>query len=153
MAKLDFDASSVIPQDNFDVLPAGWYSLQITATETKAAKSGNGEYLQIEYTVDGPDYAGRKVWDRLNLWNVNTTAVEIAEKTLAGICHSLELGKIADSDELLGHHLDAKISIRKSPEYGDSNEIKAYRAGQARVAPAGPTGPVAKASTGAPWQR
>ena len=81
MADLSFfDASQVEPMQPMTVLPRGRYNAMITASEDKPTKSGNGAYLQLEFTViDGP-CANRKVWARLNLDNPNATAVSIARK-------------------------------------------------------------------------
>jgi hypothetical protein len=150
---LDFDATTVQPQNDFEVLPAGWYTATITGVEQKIAKSGNGEYLQIELTVAFGAHEGRKVWDRLNLWNSNATAVDIAKQTLSGICSALNIAMLKDTDQLLNQQLDIKLKIRKSPEYGDSNEVSAYRQKQNAIQPAPDAVAPVQQPTAAPWQK
>ncbi len=143
--RLDFDATAFEPQNSFEPLPPGWYTVTITAAEQKIAKSGNGEYLQLEYVVACGEHEGRRVWERLNMWNSNATAVEIANNTLAGICGALGIKQLGYSEELINQQLDVKLKVRKSPEYGDSNDCMAYRAVQK---------PSASPSVArAPWQQ
>ena len=40
-----FDASTVEPNSGFDVLPPGKYLAQITSSEMRATKDGQGQYL------------------------------------------------------------------------------------------------------------
>lgn len=150
---LDFDATAVQPQNDFEPLPPGWYTATITGTEQKIAKSGNGEYLQLELTIAFGAYEGRKVWDRLNLWNSNTTAVEIAQQTLSSICSAMSIRMLKDSDQLLNQQLDIKLKVRRSPEYGDSNEVSAYRQKQNAIQPAPEAPATVQQATAAPWQK
>jgi|LULM01.1.fsa_nt_gb hypothetical protein len=154
---LNFDATAVQYKADFQPLPAGWYTATITGAEQKIAKSGNGEYLQIEFAIAYGAHEGRKVWDRLLLWHSSAEAVEIAKQTLSGICSALSIAMLKDSDQLLNQQLDIKLKIRKSPDYGDSNEVAAYRPKQNAIQPA----PAAAANPGeaqqvaaaAPWQK
>lgn len=151
MAKLDFDATNISPQTAFEPLPAGWYQVAITASENKPTKDNSGAYLQLELTVtDGP-MKGRKVFDRLNLWNPNQTAVEIAYRTLSAICHATGKIQVGDSTELHNVLLEAKVALRPaSAGYEASNDIKGYRAyGSGDVAPTAPAAPVAPAAPAA----
>ena len=79
-----FDASSVAPSSNYDVLPPGKYLGQIVASEMRPTKDGTGQYLYLEVDILEGQYAGRKLFDRLNLINANPDAVQIAQRTLAG---------------------------------------------------------------------
>ena len=81
-----FDASSVDPSSGYDVLPQGKYLAQIVASEMRATKDGMGQYLYLELSVIEGPYAGRKLFDRLNLKNANPDAVQIAQRTLSSIC-------------------------------------------------------------------
>ena len=61
-----FDASAVEPSNNYDVLPPGKYLTQVIASEMRATKDGLGQYLYLELDVLEGQYAGRKLFDRLN---------------------------------------------------------------------------------------
>ena len=52
MADLSFfNANEVEPLQPMTVLPRGRYNAMITASEEKQTKSGDGAYLQLEFTV------------------------------------------------------------------------------------------------------
>ena len=83
-----FDANTVEPS-NFDVFPAGKYLAQIVASEMRPTKDGRGQYLFLELDIlEGP-FAGRKLFDRLNLVNDNPDTVDIATRTLSSICRAI----------------------------------------------------------------
>ena len=159
MATLNFNAASVEPStSDFEVLAAGMYNATITGSDQVVAKSGNGDYLKLEFTIlDGPA-ANRKVWSILNLWNTNVTAVDIAQRDLAAICAAVNLPGAGDSSELHNKPLQIRVGIRRSEEWGDQNDIKGYSAVAGpvmSVAPSAPVAPVAPvaatAEASAPW--
>ncbi|MEO0437912.1 MAG: DUF669 domain-containing protein [Pseudomonadota bacterium] len=128
MANLNgFDASKVDPSDVLSPVPDGNYPVVITESEFKDTKSGTGQYLQLTLEViDGP-MKGRKIWDRLNLVNQNSTAREIAERQLSQICHATGVLTPQDSVELHGKPLTAKVVLKPAdPGYNPSNEVKGY---------------------------
>ena len=64
MAQLNFDASTVAPQEAFDPIPAGWYPAQIVESEMKAGSKPGSSYLAITLQIMGGDFNNRKVFDR-----------------------------------------------------------------------------------------
>ena len=133
MAQLNFDASQVAPSEALEAIPAGWYTAQMTASEMKPTSDGTGAYLQAEFTVLSGDYAGRKLFDRINLQNKNPVAVEIGYKTLSAICHAVGVIQVQDSQQLHGRPLQLKVSLRAAgpgadgKHYEASNEVKGYK--------------------------
>jgi hypothetical protein len=81
------------------------------------------------------EYQNRKVWDRLNLINPNAKTVEIAKGTLSAICRAVGVLTPQDSSDLHGKPLRIKVTVRKSDEYGEQNEVKAYKPRLAGPAP------------------
>lgn len=124
---LNFDANKEEPS-GFDPIPAGEYPVCIVASEMLENTAGTGHYLKLELQVLGGPYQNRKVFDRLNLDNPNAQAVVIARGTLSAICRAVGVMTPHDSSELHNKPLLAKVTIRKSEEYGDQNEVKAYKA-------------------------
>jgi hypothetical protein len=129
MANLgDFDASRIEPSQ-FEPLPPGQYRTQIVQSEMRPTKDGNGSYLWLELDIlEGP-FAGRKLWDRLNLNNPNAQAVEIAQRTLSSICYAVGKLKVADSSDL--HLIPMDIRVRVQPPkdgYDASNTIRYVKA-------------------------
>lgn len=136
MAQVNFDASTVSPESQFSPVPNGDYPVVITESEVKPTKDGSGKYLQLTLEIIDGHYKGRKIWDRLNLWNNNQTAVEIANRALSQICHAVNVLQVNDSVQLHGKPLVAQIALRPaSGGYDDSNDVKAYKAYVSGAAP------------------
>lgn len=129
MAQLNFDATQVNPDQSFEPIPAGWYNMMIVESEMKPTRDGNGAYLQLTLKVIDGQYAGRQVFDRLNLQNQNPVAAEIAYRRLSAYCHATGVLQIQDSQQLHGIPLKARVSVRtdSTGQYDPSNEVKAVK--------------------------
>lgn len=141
MAQINpFDATQVSPESQFAPVPNGDYPVVITESEVKPTKDGAGQYLQLTLEVIDGHYKGRKIWDRLNLWNKNSTAVEIAQRALSQICHAIGVLQVQDTVMLHNKPLVATLAVRAAGGgYDESNDVKGYKAyssGPAPVAPA-----------------
>lgn len=160
---LNFDASQVQVEDRADALPAGWYNVTVTNTERKpSSKKPQNSYLEVTYTVmDGP-FAGRKFFNRMNLWNDDATAMEIAYKGAAGIAalqQSVGVFNCQSSAQLHGIPLKLKIKLRPAgpgqdgKHYEASNEVVKHAAINADVGDDGGSAGVPGAPGGAtpPW--
>ena len=168
-----FDANSVEPS-NFDVYPAGKYLSQIVSSEMRPTKDGRGQYLFLELDILEGQFAGRKLFDRLNLVNDNPDTVDIATRTLSSICRATGQMQVKDSEQLHLIPLIADVRVRPPKgQYGESNSIR-YLPRNAAAAPATrapgayasapapatapspqpqPATPMAPAAGGLPWQR
>lgn len=121
-----FDATQVEPGSAMTADPefTGWHLMQFVESQWKAAKSNNGEYLELVAQVIGGKYNGRKLWKRLNLVNVNTQAVEIAERELSAICHALGVLRPQDSVELHNRPFMGNVVFKPATDKGGAvNEI------------------------------
>lgn len=128
MAVLNFDAATVDPQQSFDPMPAGWYQGIVTGSEMKPTKAGDGSRLNLEITIQGGEFHGRKVWDGLNLANPNPVAVEIAFKQLSALCHATGVIQCADSNQLHGIPFECKVKLVPAKDgYDAKNDISGYR--------------------------
>jgi hypothetical protein len=136
MAQINFDASQVNPSVPFEVLPSDKYLVEITHSEMKATKSGDGSYLELEYTVLDGAFKGRKVWDRLCLNHRTQKTVEIARANLSAICHAVGVMKPRESGEL--HHIPFIVTVKLKKEKDSENifnEVKGYGKRVSVVAP------------------
>ena len=136
MAQLNFDASKVDPSQPFEAIPSDKYLVEITKSELKPTKAGDGSYLEIEYTILDGDYRGRKVWDRLCLNHSTQKTVEIARANLSAVCHAVGIMKPRDSNEL--HHIPLMITVKARRDDGTGNiynEIKGYSKRESRTPP------------------
>jgi Protein of unknown function (DUF669) len=135
MAQLDgtFDATQHDPTPRFQVLPRDKYHVEIVRSDMKATNDGNGAYLELEMEILDGQYAGRKVFDRLNLVNQNEMTVEIAQRTLSQICHAIGVLAVSDSEQLHRKAMIADVRVRPArtdektgKSYDESNEIRGY---------------------------
>lgn len=155
-AQLDFDAGGVDPAKPFEVLPKGQYAVIITDTALKETKAGEGQYLEVEYTVVEGEYENRRLWSRHNIANPNAKAEQIARQELSAICHAVGVLKVSDSAELHDRPLTIEVGMEKNKQTGDDvNRVRAWIVaanGQAR-----PTAKPATAATPAkpapPWAK
>ena len=162
----NFDASQVDPSAPREVLPDGWYAMQIVASEIKSAKSGNGDYLNLEFEmleVQHPKLKGRKIWVCLNLWNRNVDTSDRAQRDLSAICRATGELVIQDTDLLHFKPLALKLIEEEAKGgYEAGNKVTGYDALEARfpggaapaqqapVANVAPTGAAPGTQT-APW--
>jgi len=165
-----FDAEAVPPAADFEPLPVGDYRVEIVASEMRATKDGNGNYLWLEMQILDGEYANRKIWDRLNLDNANAQAVEIAQRTLSAICHAVGKLRVDDSEELHQIPFVAKARLVPDKQRGGVQNAFSYKpegepAAKPATKPAGRPAPTARpapaaakpatpaATGGKPWER
>jgi hypothetical protein len=159
-----FDATQVEPGSAMTADPEfnGWHLMHIVDSQWKAAKSNNGEFLELTVQVIGGKYNNRKLWKRLNLVNVNTQAVEIAERELSALCHALGVLRPSDSAELHNRPFMGNVVFRPATDRGGAvNEIaqNAFKPAdgtamaQPQTSRAAPTPAPAPAGTRPIWQK
>ena len=145
MAIINFNANEVEPSKAFDPIPAGKYIAVITDSEMKETRAGTGRYLQLEFEITDGEYAGRKLWSRLNIENQNAEAVRLARADLSAICRAVNVLTPSDSIDLHNLPLVIKVHCRKDKNTGEiTNDIRGYESKAAfkpepKQAPATPT--------------
>lgn len=147
-----FSASEAPASNDYSPLPAGWYSVRITEAELKDTKAGTGKYIKVRYDVTGGAHAGRVIFGMITVRNPNAKAEEIGRSQLAKLIRSIGLEEVSDTDQLIGGEMLVKVTIRQSEEYGDSNEVKDWKAGSTGSAPTAST-PPPPPSGGLPWSK
>ena len=128
MVQFQFDATQVRPLAEYTVLPEGQHLVEITQSQTKPTKAGDGSYLELEYTVIDGDQKGAHHWDRLCLEHPNPKAVSRAFAALSAICHATGVMNFQNTVEL--HHIPFQITIRHRPD--DTGRVSAEVAGYAQ---------------------
>ena len=152
MANLNgFNAHDVDPTTPFDPVPAGKYMAAVTASQMKATKAGDGNYLELELTIlEGPG-KGRKVWDRLCLNHPNPEAVKIARSNLSALCRAVGVMQPKDSVELHNLPLLVTVKCKKRDDTGEmANEVRGY---SKKEAAAGQPQQAAPTDSTPPWKR
>lgn len=159
MAKVSFNIADAgeINDSAPEMLPVGDYTMQVTQSDLRDTKAGDGQYIWLELEILGPKYAGRRYWERLNLFNKNETAVRIAKKTLGAICNAVGVAAFEDTEQL--HLKPMKVVITHKENKQGKLETRAdyyplnaqpQKAASPASAPA-PAAPAAGAPK--PWER
>lgn len=128
MAILNFDATQVDPSQSFDPIPAGEYQAQLVESSMESLKSGQGEYLKLQFEVMAGPFAGRRLFTNLCLRHPNTQTVEIAQRQLSALCHAAGVFQLQDSQQLHGRPVVVKVRVKDDPQYGPKNEISTFKA-------------------------
>lgn len=161
MAMLNMNVENVDTSVSYDPVPAGEYVVVVTDSEVKETKTGTGKYLELTLEIQEGEFSGRRIWDRLNLWNQNEKTAEIALRQLAQLAKACGRGVIGDSSELHGIPVVAIVKVREDAKFGASNEVKGYKPFQVTATtparpsaakPAQPTAPAQPQKPAAPWQ-
>lgn len=157
MAQMNFNAATVAPQQSFNPLPAGVYSVVATDSEVKPTKNGSGQVAQFTMQVVEGEHTGRKIFARFNIANQNPEAERIGQSQFSAFCHAAGVLQVSDTAQLHGRPVRAKVKIRKDPsgQYEDSNEVSGFEAGTTGPAAPAIQSPVAApaAAATAPWKR
>lgn len=158
------DANNVA--GDYTPVPPGDYVVQIESSDIKDAKTPGNRFIELELVIiEGPE-AGRKLTDRLNLWNSNQKAVDIAQRSMNALCVAVGKLAIGDTNELHGIPMIAVVKVdppkpyfKDGQEYpgSPSNSIRTYKPKSAGIAaaasPAQPTQEAAPATGGGlPWK-
>lgn len=162
MAQFQFDTGSVEKREsNYELLPAGFYTAQVTDSSIVPLKSGNGDGLKLTFTVLSDNYRGRKIFTQLNVRHTSEDAQKIGLRELQKLCESVGLARISDTVELHNKPLQIKVKVRTDDtgRYSDQNEIAGFApaAGGHVAAPtrpaAAPAAPAANAAAVPPWAK
>ena len=126
MASLEgLDFSIEAGNDDFEPITPGDYVALIVASEKKETKAKTGYYLEFTFQIVEGEFKERRLWDRLNLWNANKTAVKIANQRLAEIRKATGILNPSSSEELHDKPLLLKVVTRTRSDTGElTNEIK-----------------------------
>jgi hypothetical protein len=120
-----FNANEV-PESTYGAMPIGLYQVMATESEVKPTKAGTGQYLQFVIDVLDEKYNTKKLWARLNLWNPNPTAVQIAQQELGALCRAVGVITPDDSSQLCGIPFIVRLGIEKDNKGGEQNTILNY---------------------------
>ncbi len=118
-----FDADDH-PDTGYDPIPAGDYEAMAVGMEVKDTKKRDGKYIKAEFEVVSGEFKGRKVFTNFNIQNPNQTAEEIGKKQFGALCSAVGNKRPNRTEELCNIPLVITVTIRKSDEYGDQNEVK-----------------------------
>lgn len=134
MALLDMQFDQTEIQDahknDFDPIPAGTYTAEITRSEIKDNASGSGNRLSLGLKIIDGTHAGRLIFQDITLRNNNQIAQQIGRKQMAQLVSACGKSSVQDSSDLHGIPMEIKVAIRidKTGQYDPSNEVKKFAA-------------------------
>ena len=139
---------------DFAPIPAGEYQVSVNSANLNTTKAGNGQYIKLRLDVIGPTHAGRVLFANINIRNPNPKAEEIGRQQLGSIMRALGIASLTDTDQLVGGCLAVKVTV-KSDDYGEGNEVKAFKAiaGSAPPVPSAAPAPAPAAGKAPPWAK
>jgi hypothetical protein len=142
-----------VSTNSYELVPEGWYTATISGAEIKTTKAGNGQYINVKYTVVGPTHQGRIVFGMINIKNPNPQAEEIGRQQLGEIMRAIGLTKVSDTDQLIGGTLSIKIKITPANgNYEASNSVNGFKASENKISiGVNKTTPVADGKAPPPW--
>jgi hypothetical protein len=159
MAQLGFDATTVAPQVAITPIAAGTYTVSVDDSEVKTTKSG-GQMAVFRLRVVEGQFVGRTVFANINVRNPSPQAEQIGQSQLSALCHAAGVLQLADTAQLHGKIVRARVKIRKDDtgQYGDKNEVNGFEAVSAPgaatfTAPAVPAASAPATVATAPWKR
>jgi hypothetical protein len=131
--QLQFDATNIQPFEQGGVcFPLNDYPFEIVKAELEPVKGKpNCGMLVVDLKVMDGQYKGMVQKDRFNLYNDNPKAVEIAQRQLSSLCHSIKRLQIQDTTHLIGGRGIATIGPQDDND--KYSEVKAYKDVEGRV--------------------
>ena len=125
-----FDMASQEEDSGYPILPKGVYAATIDAIDYQISKNSGNPMWKVTHLITEPDHADKNlkafsyvVFKADQMGRVKTFLVKIGASELA--TPSFNPKQIADDKILVGKDHRVRLDIRKSDEYGDSNEVKA----------------------------
>ena len=134
MALLDlqFDQTEIqeAHKNDFDPIPAGTYTAEITRSEIKDNASGSGNRLSLGLKIIDGTHAGRLIFQDITLRNNNQIAQQIGRKQMAQLVSACGKSSVQDSSDLHGIPMEIKVAIKidKTGQYDPTNEVKKFAA-------------------------
>lgn len=145
-----FDATTISPEQGAAQLPLGKHPVIISGSEVKATKANNGGLLELDLQIIDGLNKGQSGAYRLNLYNTNPQAAEIAQKQLSAVCHVTGVFKVTDSSQL--HNIPFLIEVGYQKGENPAAGGKGYTEVK-RVFDINGNEPGKKAENPAPWQQ
>ena len=134
------------PSASMDAIPAGTYRAQVIESELADISKNRdiGGCLVLCWKIEGGEYNGRLLWQRLNMFATNAMnnhqkVIDIANQQFASIRHATGKLNVTDSTELHYIPCDIRVAVETDPngQYAPSNKIKGVNkvGGNAATAP------------------
>jgi hypothetical protein len=121
----EFDPEQAVKDSgggSYDPIPPGWYYGRVTQSEVQNTKAGTGKMVFVRLDIEGPQHAGRVLFDRMVVAHPNPDAAAIGRARFGSLCLACGFAKKPnDTKELLGKVCGFKVKTEKSKEFGDKS--------------------------------
>ena len=129
MAKLSFNSAGKDTGGDFEPLPVGDYNMMVIESDICPNKKGTGSYVKIVLHCLDEEYAGRRVYEYINIDHPNEKVVAIAERQMAELCNAVGVLELEDTQELHEIPFVARLKVEAGNEqFGPSNKVKKFMA-------------------------
>lgn len=95
MLNMQFDQSELNSAPSYELLPKGNYAAQIVNSEIKENCNG-GNRLSLQWEIVDGQYAGRIVFQNININHANPEVVRIGRQQIAQICAAIGRNSVND---------------------------------------------------------
>jgi hypothetical protein len=148
MARLNYDTSTVSPDQGRSLWAPGRYAFEIIRADVKITKSGNGEFVAVEFR----DEESKPYWANYNVQNESADAERIGRSQFAALHHAAGLPKLEDTDQLIGRRVVLEIGVKKRKDTGeDENVVRGYLPAGTTTAPMSQARPATGSAPVPPW--
>ena len=139
MSTLNFNTAGKEDMDDFSVLPAGKYNVQIVKSDIVENSKKTGNLLKLQFKVIDGKFKARIVFGQYNLTNsTSPQAVAISEKQINTLIKAIGKEGIGETSEMHGIPLCIKLKVKPaSGPYAESNDITFYAKYEGPISEAG----------------
>lgn len=154
MALVNFNATEIEPATPIGAWQPGKYTVEVSSADVKTTKSGDGHYVQVEFTAMNGAMEKRKHWERYNISNPNQTAEEIAKRNFAALCLAVGVPQLDDTDQLIGRQCVVETGVRKKSNADEmETTIRGYYSAGSAAPASVPRAPAPAAAANPPWKK
>ena len=129
MLNMQFDQTELNSSPSYELLPKGNYIAQIVNSEIKENRNG-GNRLSLQWEIVDGQYAGRMIFQNINIAHANPEVVRIGRQNIAQICNAIGRSSVNDSSELHNQPMQIRVITKedKTGQYEPQNEVRGYSA-------------------------
>jgi hypothetical protein len=122
-------------EKRFAPIPVGDYKAILGDIKLTTTKNGQGQYFACIFEIVEGEFAGRIIFNNINVINANATAQDIGRRTFAQICRAVGVIKPQSELDLCNKVMliTVGIEIDKTGQYEPKNNIKKFAESSAEL--------------------
>ncbi|MCP4845467.1 MAG: DUF669 domain-containing protein [Actinomycetia bacterium] len=102
-----------------------------------AGEMVQGAGINIRWSIIEGEFDGRAIFDNITYRHANATAQGIGHRALKALCEAVDIEVMSDPRQLVGKTVIIETTVRRSAEWGDKAEVKAYHGASGYAPPSG----------------